>query len=554
MKAASLKRVVGIDFDNTIACYDEILHTLASKAGWIESHFPKSKKQIRDHVRSLPDGEIKWQKLQAAIYGPEMHQAKLMEGAMNFFEECRNQNTDVYIISHKTEYAGCDETKTNLQKAALDWMEVKGLFDSQRTGISRKHVFFESTREMKIDRVVKQKCTHFIDDLEETFSETLFPKSVKAILFDPNATSCHTKSSRFQVITSWKDISICADSDFQKKISDLAQSKVLSLDFVKNGRNSRILQARLKNGKRIAVKCYFRSSEDSRDRLNVEYQSLNFLRDHGIKNIPRPLVIDQKKYLAVYEWIEGKGLLHEETQLRDIEQAVLFLKNLYELRTLPEARNLPKASEASFSLEQLLGHLEVRFRRLRSVKENDKRIFKDMHQFLKENLEPKFYQLKSKSSKEYQKLGLALKSEIPLKHRTLSPSDFGFHNAIRTSNGNITFLDFEYFGWDDPAKTICDFLLHPAMKLTEPLKKYFAAETLKIFVSEQILHDRAEFLFPLFALKWCLILLNEFVSHDFERREFASPVGENREKLLRDQLDKSRKMFQNTKFNHGYLG
>ena len=31
------------------------------------------------------------------------------------------------------------------------------------------------------------------------------------------------------------------------------------------------------------------------------------------------------------------------------------------------------------------------------------------------------------------------------------PGDFGFHNAIRTTKG-VKFIDFEFAGWDDPAK------------------------------------------------------------------------------------------------------
>ena len=56
-------------------------------------------------------------------------------------------------------------------------------------------------------------------------------------------------------------------------------------------------------------------------------------------------------------------------------------------------------------------------------------------------------------------------NEIPTNARTLSPSDFGFHNTLRRPDGELAFLDFEYFGWDDPAKTITDFLLHPGMQL-----------------------------------------------------------------------------------------
>ena len=40
--------------------------------------------------------------------------------------------------------------------------------------------------------------------------------------------------------------------------------------------------------------------------------------------------------------------------------------------------------------------------------------------------------------------------------RALSPSDFGLHNALRGQDGQLRFVDFEYFGWDDPVKLVSD--------------------------------------------------------------------------------------------------
>ena len=54
-------------------------------------------------------------------------------------------------------------------------------------------------------------------------------------------------------------------------------------------------------------------------------------------------------------------------------------------------------------------------------------------------------------------------------HLILSPSDFGFHNTIKSKK--LYFIDFEYFGLDDPVKLVIDFILHPGMKLNLQLKK-----------------------------------------------------------------------------------
>ena len=41
---------------------------------------------------------------------------------------------------------------------------------------------------------------------------------------------------------------------------------------------------------------------------------------------------------------------------------------------------------------------------------------------------------------------------LDIADRCVSPSDFGFHNAIVRGSGEICFIDFEYAGWDDSAQ------------------------------------------------------------------------------------------------------
>ena len=101
---------------------------------------------------------------------------------------------------------------------------------------------------------------------------------------------------------------------------------------------------------------------------------------------------------------------------------------------------------------------------------------------------------------------------LPDSSRTLSPSDFGFHNALKRPDGQIVFLDFEHFGWDDPAKMIADFLLHPHpdMAIGKSLKRRFIRRMLQCFEDQADLLQRVEIVYPLFGLKWCMIILNPF--------------------------------------------
>ncbi len=71
---------MGIDFDNTLVSYDDVLLDEVKRRGIFHPDSGKGKTTIRDSIRQLPNGEMEWQKLQAAIYGPRMKDAKPFEG------------------------------------------------------------------------------------------------------------------------------------------------------------------------------------------------------------------------------------------------------------------------------------------------------------------------------------------------------------------------------------------------------------------------------------------------------------------------------------------
>ena len=174
---------IGVDFDNTIVSYAGIMHKTAVKWGFIEPESEKDKKKIRDRIRELPDGEISWQKIQAYVYGKAMNDAVLVEGVKEFFYACKNAGILTFIISHKAQYARMDKDNINLREAALSWMKKNNFFEKEGLGLSRDCIYFESTRQEKIERIKQLQCTHFIDDLEETFLEQSFPNNVEKILY-----------------------------------------------------------------------------------------------------------------------------------------------------------------------------------------------------------------------------------------------------------------------------------------------------------------------------------------------------------------------------------
>jgi thiamine kinase-like enzyme len=229
----------------------------------------------------------------------------------------------------------------------------------------------------------------------------------------------------------------------------------------------------------------------------------------------------------VYEFVEGGKPVPTE---RDVDAAVEFLANLKRLAVEPDATTLPPAAEACFTPQAIVENIQSRLARMADVPE--------LKQFLREDFGPLLEHLAAKLPSE---------AALPTDQRTLSPSDFGFHNALRRPSGELVFLDFEYFGWDDPAKMVADFLLHPAMDLSESLKQRFASGIYRRFDANKNLVKRVETVYPLFGLKWCLIMLNEFVPEDLQRRGFASGGSLDRAAAQTRQLEKARRMLERIK-------
>ncbi len=195
---------IGIDFDNTIIDYGNIFTKQAYDFGWIDIDVEKTKQQVRDAVRALPEGKNKWRQLQSLVYGRLINEANPFEGVREFIGRCVVENIDVFVISHKTEYAEASEERINLREAAFHWLCGQGFFGLENLSLDKNKIFFEHPRKDKIQRIRELGCTYFIDDLEDVLLDPQFPRDVTAILFSDTAES--NKDKPFKVCRHWREI------------------------------------------------------------------------------------------------------------------------------------------------------------------------------------------------------------------------------------------------------------------------------------------------------------------------------------------------------------
>ncbi len=194
--------LIGLDFDNTIICYDNIFHAAALEKGLISPDVPPTKNAVRDHLRIIGK-EQKWTELQGFVYGVGIEQAQPFPGVMDFLERCKRRGIDMRIISHKTRHPVLG-SKYDLREAALQWLETQGFFNTGKTGLAAKHVYFLSTIDKKITAIKNLGCTAFVDDLPSVFTHTNFPSYIHKYLFSPSDEGSFYEG--LTVIKGWREL------------------------------------------------------------------------------------------------------------------------------------------------------------------------------------------------------------------------------------------------------------------------------------------------------------------------------------------------------------
>jgi hypothetical protein len=176
--------MIGIDFDNTIACYDRAFAFAAVEMGLLPEADGLDKRAVRDRLRAA-GGETDWMRLQGRVYGFYIERAQLFDGFAAFVRQARAAGCDLRIISHKSRYGHFDPERIDLIEAACGWMARRGFFAPHGLGFAGGHVGFYPTRADKLAAIATAGCDVFIDDLPEVLHDAAFPAACRPLLFAP---------------------------------------------------------------------------------------------------------------------------------------------------------------------------------------------------------------------------------------------------------------------------------------------------------------------------------------------------------------------------------
>lgn len=280
-----------------------------------------------------------------------------------------------------------------------------------------------------------------------------------------------------------------------------------SAELLTGGKNNKVIRLEPVTGPKRVLKVFFHSADDTRDRLAHEFSFSRFAWDQGLRSLPEPVDAEPRHHCALFEFIAG-GRPFYPPRPAMMEEALDFIRGLN--ADQGAAAHLAPGSEACFSLSQHIAVVDGRIARLRAV---------DLEEVDRDWIEGKLLPLWS-AIRETVVIGSD--EPLPLSERIVSPSDFGFHNAIRRDGSDrLCFHDFEYAGWDDPAKLFGDMFNQVEYPLPKDYLGKVAAAFLAMSPRPDDLASRLRLLLPVYGVKWCCIALNPLIAADAARRRFA---------------------------------
>ena len=330
-------------------------------------------------------------------------------------------------------------------------------------------------------------------------------------------------------------------------------ARLRSLERLDGGRNNRVYRA-VTDAAPMFVKVYYRSADDDRDRLGAEIAFATLAAERCPGRVAAARAWDGRAGVALFDFCEGRRLRAGDVDDARVDEALSFLAALNradDARSVPAGVSVPlaQASEACFSMGAHLEAVGRRVERLGRIATDAEAPASDADTaavaLVRERIHPRWQGVREQAQAAVARESLDIDEVLPEPARCNSPSDFGFHNALITADGSLLFHDFEYAGRDDPAKLVCDCLCQPELPLDAARAARFLEGAVTALDMDDAARARAAILLPVYRIKWCCIVLAEFVAFDSPRRVFAAreaPADRSREETKLAQLAKAERM------------
>jgi hypothetical protein len=299
-------------------------------------------------------------------------------------------------------------------------------------------------------------------------------------------------------------------------IAQAGRGEVTALTRLAGGRNNQVYRLDTATRPPLVLKRYFSDPRDMRDRLGAEWNFITHAWSRGIHVVPEPLACDPAEQAGLYSFVQGRKLAASELTSAHIDAAIDFVLAVNQ-RPRPA---LAPGSEACFSLAEHIATVERRVARLATLDTTAPHA-DEAQQLVSAKLFPAWTAVKARLAAGAEVAGLAMDQALRCDDCCLSPSDYGFHNALMGDAGKLTFLDFEYAGRDDPAKLVSDFFCQPEVPVPLAYHAHFIDRMSEGLGLDTAAIARCRLMLDAYQIKWTCIILNDFLPLGAARRAFA---------------------------------
>ncbi len=261
--------------------------------------------------------------------------------------------------------------------------------------------------------------------------------------------------------------------------------------------------------KSYTIKAYPERSYDYQDRMGAEVSFLQYEKVVVPGKVPELIAVDIERRCIIMEYIYGRIYSELSSPCKEeISEALSFIRHLNTETNLAKEMVSNRAADGFHSLTEHM--LSVR---------NRIEMFGTEHlpSRCKQEAQSQIEKLEAECDATLLIIEKAItrgivKDRINEKDQIVSPSDFGFHNAIKTKSG-IKFIDFEFSGWDDPAKTAVDFALQPRIAVNQPISLICK----ELGIEDKNVQLRCPWLAKILYVKWKCIILSLLNPVRFDR-------------------------------------
>ena len=415
-------------------------------------------------------------------------------------------------------------------------LEGLGFFkssDDGGLGFSKDDLHLAGDDAAKHKAIRGKRLSHYIAGDLEIFESRHFTRRAQPILFSYMISDDHPTFADWPSVDNYLGWSV--------GVRKLSKNQLRKISPIKEYGDNFIYHLNTMADEPFILKRYYEKDTGDHDRLKVEVKNLKNLSDAGLATVPTPMWNDGAEWV-VFNYVEGKDVT--DAGDKDVELLSQFLIDLDNTGEKLKKRRIAPAFDARLTLKDYVKGIktlwDLVFNSVQRGGLTDVTMFMmtDLEQMRQDNINH-FY-LWCKREKWDQE------AELPKKERIFNPGDFGFHNAIRRPDGNLVFVDFEYSGWDDPAKLMADFFYNTNQNLDMDKK----LKVLDAFVQhrdwDKNFLNRFWAVCDLVAVEWIVRRLLVCVPAEQHRLMLADP-NVNIPKLIEERLAEAQELRNNYK-------